>query len=200
MQKKTFPRQIDFIAMGCSAGGIEALKFLLNEIPAGFSVPIGIVQHRSPDSNGMMIRYFKDVSPLEVIEPDDKEPIRSGAVYFAPANYHMLIGEDFCFHLSVDEPVHFSRPSIDVFLSSAANVYQKNLLGIVMSGANVDGAEGLYDVKYNGGLTVVQDPSTAFHAVMPEAARTSHSVDYVYDLAQIRQLICSLPELERDLK
>ena len=186
------PHPIDFIAIGCSAGGIEGLKFLLSEIPSSFPVPIGVVQHRSADSNGMMKRYFKDNCTLKIVEPDDKQPIEAGSVYFAPANYHMLVGEDLAFHLSVEEPVYFSRPSIDVFFQSAASVYRNRVLGIVMSGANVDGAEGLKEIKEGGGWTVVQDPMTAAHKIMPEAALATNKVDAILDLVNIRQLIHSL--------
>lgn len=192
MDRKTLSQGCDFIAMGCSVGGIEALRFLLAGLPSDFSVPIGIVQHRSPDSDAMMIRCFKDVCQLKVIEPDDKEPIVAGCVYFAPANYHMLVGEDQCFHLNVDEPVQYSRPSIDVFFTSAALVFQNHLVGIVMSGANSDGAEGLKQIKLNGGVTIVQDPQTAYEKIMPAAAQAGHQVDYTIDLFKIQKLIYSL--------
>jgi len=182
----------DFIAIGCSAGGIEGLRFLLSEIPPQFSIPIGVVQHRSANSKGMMTRYFTENCALKIIEPDDKEPIEAGCVYFAPANYHMMVGDDRAIHLSVDEPVYFSRPSIDVFFQSAAQVYKNRLLGAVLSGANVDGSAGLKDIKYWGGCTVVQDPKTASHKTMPEAALAGHTVDLVLDLVNIRQLIHSL--------
>lgn len=183
----------EFIALGCSVGGIEALKFLLQELPADFPIPIGVVQHRGADSDSMMIRYFKDVFALKVIEPEDKEPIVPGAVYFAPANYHMLVGEDHCFHLNVDDPVYFSRPSIDVFFSSAALVFRKNLVGVIMSGANADGAEGLRQIQNRGGEAIVQDPATAYHRTMPEAALAALQGEIqVLDLAKIKHFIHSL--------
>lgn len=186
-------RQIEFIAIGCSAGGIEALKVLLPELPPEFPIPIGVVQHRTGDSNAMMIRYFKDVCALKIIEPDDKEPIEGGAVYFAPANYHMLVGEDKCFHLNIDFPMHYSRPSIDMLFFSAASVFDKNLAGIVMSGANADGAEGLKKICDAGGLAFVQNPATASHDVMPRAAiAASRGKAEILELARIRQFIHSL--------
>ena len=187
-------KKFELIVMGCSVGGIEALRTILTDLPTPFTVPIAVVQHRSPDSNSMMLRYFSEICNIKVIEPDDKEPIQAGQIYFAPANYHLLVAADKRFNLSMDEPVYFSRPSIDILFKSAAEVYQDQLLGIVMSGANGDGSTGLKEIKRIGGLTVVQDAATAFQPEMPRAAIQIAEPDLILTLEQIKELIHSVNE------
>ena len=184
--------KFDLVVIGCSVGGIEALKIILSDIPKNFNVPIVIVQHRSPDSNSMMIRYFTDLCPLTVCEPEDKEPIEAGKVYFAPANYHLLLAADHRFNLSVDEPVFYSRPSIDVTFKSAAEIYNNRLIGFVLSGSNADGARGLKEIKDFGGFTVVQNSKTAYQSEMPLAAIEMVGPDLILDLKELKELIHDL--------
>ncbi len=182
-------KKFDLIVIGCSVGGIEALRTILSDLPNPFSAAIAVVQHRSHDSNSMMIRYFSEICNLPVLEPDDKEPIQPGQIYFAPANYHMLVAADKRFNLSMDEPVYFSRPSIDVLFNSAADIYHGKLLGIVMSGANGDGSTGLKEIKRLGGFTVAQDAETAFQPEMPRAAIEIAKPDLILSLQQIKELL-----------
>jgi two-component system chemotaxis response regulator CheB len=128
---------------------------------------------------------------LPVKEAEDKEPIQPGTVYFAPPDYHLLIDRGPAFALSSDEPVHFSRPSIDVLFDSAADIYGERLIGVILTGANQDGAEGLAAIGHAGGRTVVQDPVSAAVAYLPEAALQEGPVDFVLSLAQLRDLFAS---------
>jgi two-component system, chemotaxis family, protein-glutamate methylesterase/glutaminase len=188
-RSEDFKNKYDMIVIGCSAGGIEALKLILSEFSDSFKLPIVIVQHRSAQSPAVFLKYFSEICDLPIIEPEDKEPIQIKTIYFAPANYHLLIGSDKCFNLSVDEAVQFSRPSIDVLFSSAAGVYKNRLVGIVLSGANADGANGLLNIKRSGGLTIAQDPKHAAYSEMPAAAVEICKPDLVLRLKDIKTLI-----------
>lgn len=184
-----FKNQIDLIAIGCSAGSIEVLQKIFTSISAAFRVPIVIVQHRSSHSTSLFVKHFSHQYRFKLIEPEDKEPIQEHCIYVAPAHYHLLIGADKCFNLSVDEEVHFSCPAIDVLFVSAAEVFKKRVMGIILSGANSDGAMGLQRIKTLGGLTVVQSPETAEFPQMPHAALELIKPDYVANVNQICELI-----------
>ena len=142
---------------------------LLGDLPADFSLPIVVVQHRSADSDRLLAEILQDATELTVSEVEDKEPLTPGTVHIAPANYHVLIDDGFL-SLSLEEPVRFSRPSIDVMFSSAADTYGPGAIGVVLTGANEDGAEGLSDIVKRGGRALVQDPRSAEIAIMPNAA------------------------------
>jgi len=157
------------VAIGTSWGGLGALTKLLGELPADFSIPVVVVQHRSADSERLLGRLLQDATDLKVCEIEDKDPLTPATVHLAPANYHVLI-EDGYASLSVEEPVRFSRPSIDVMLTSAADTYGSAAIGVVLTGANEDGAEGLAHIVRRGGLALVQNPKTAEVPIMPEAA------------------------------
>ena len=159
---------IRLIVVGVSAGGLHALRTLVAALPAGFEIPLAVVQHRSRDSE-LLCELLQECAPLEVSEVNDKQPILPGNVYVGPPDYHLLV-EDGHFALSTDEPVRFSRPSIDVMFRSAADTYGADLVGVVLTGANADGARGLRAIVDRGGYAVVQDPATAEVAVMPEQA------------------------------
>ncbi|MEX2283005.1 MAG: chemotaxis protein CheB [Gemmatimonadota bacterium] len=156
------------IVVGVSAGGLNALGTLLGGLAADFPIPIAVVQHRSRDSDALTL-VLQSHTPLRVLEIEDKMTFEPGNVYVAPPDYHTLIDDDH-FALSVDAPVTYSRPSIDVLFESAADVLGTRLAGIVLTGANQDGARGLRKVVQRGGYAIVQDPSTAEVAVMPRAA------------------------------
>ncbi len=156
------------IVIGVSAGGLNALSTLLRELADDFTIPIAIVQHRSRDSDALAL-VLQACTELRLCEIEDKMPYEGGRVYIAPPDYHTLI-DDGHFALSVDALVTYSRPSIDVLFESAADVLGRRLAGMVLTGANHDGARGLRRVADRGGHTIVQDPSTAEVAVMPRAA------------------------------
>jgi two-component system chemotaxis response regulator CheB len=157
------------VGIGTSWGGLAALTTLLGELPADFSIPVVVVQHRSNDSERLLSQLLQDATELRVSEIEDKDELAPGCVHLAPANYHVLIEEGYV-SLTVEEPVRFSRPSIDVMLTSAADTYGSAVVGVVLTGANEDGARGLADIVKRGGLALVQDPKTAEIPIMPEAA------------------------------
>lgn len=158
------------IVIGTSYGGLEALKVILPQLDEGFPLPLIIVLHIGDHNNDLFIDYMNSVCALEVKEAESHEPIRPGVIYFAPPNYHLLIEDDFTFSLSTDERINFSRPSIDVLFESAAWAYSAGLIGIILTGANSDGAIGLRAIQNLGGLTMVQNPCTSLSPAMPRAA------------------------------
>ena len=184
-------RRFDLIVIGCSLGGMRALETILGALPAEFETPIAIVQHRYRTSNEMLPAFFRRTTKLRVVDADDKAWIRSGHVYFAPANYHLLVAEGE-FSLSVDEAVAHSRPSADVLFESAADAYGERLIAIVLTGANDDGARGAREVKNRGGFVIVQDPKTAEAPSMPEAAIAAAAVDRILPLDRIGPFLVEL--------
>jgi two-component system chemotaxis response regulator CheB len=156
-------------AVGTSWGGLTALTRLLGGLPADFSVPIVVVQHRSKDSDRLLPQLLQDWTDLKVCEVEDKDELCEGTVHVAPANYHVLVESGYL-SLSIEEPVRFSRPSLDVTVSSAADTYGARAIGIVLTGANEDGARGLAHIVKRGGRAFIQDPRTAEIPIMPEAA------------------------------
>lgn len=158
----------EIIVVGTSWGGLAALRELIVGLPAGFALPLVLVAHRHRDSGQLLTSLLQDATPLAVCDAEDKAPITSG-IHLAPADYHLLVEEGF-FSLSTDEPVAFSRPSIDVTFGSAADAYGARVAGVVLTGANADGARGLRRVADRGGLALVQRPSTAESSAMPASA------------------------------
>lgn len=157
------------VGIGTSWGGLAALTKLLTDLPADFGIPLVVVQHRSKDSERLLVQLLQDATDLKVCEIEDKDPLTPGTVHVAPANYHVLIEAGYA-SLTIEEPVRFSRPSIDVMLSSAADTYGPAAIGIVLTGANEDGARGLAHIVKRGGVGLVQDPKTAEIPIMPAAA------------------------------
>lgn len=158
----------EIVMVGVSAGGLDALCTLFGHLPEGFALPVVVVQHRSKDSTALC-EVLASCCPLPVEEVVDKAEIAPGRVYLAPPDYHLLV-EDGFFSLSLDAPELYSRPSIDVALQSAADSYGDRVVGVMLTGANHDGAEGLRQVVARGGYAIVQDPATAEVATMPRAA------------------------------
>jgi two-component system, chemotaxis family, protein-glutamate methylesterase/glutaminase len=186
-------RGIGAVAIGASAGGIQALSVLLPALPAKAAVAVFIVLHLPRDRPSLLAEVFSRKCLLDVREAQDKEPVIAGTVYFAPANYHLLLDHGPQLALSVDDLVHHSRPSIDVLFESAAEVYGNRLLGIILSGANEDGAQGLAAVHDAGGLTVVQTPETAQSPQMVLSALNLRRPDHVLPLEEIAALLGALP-------
>ena len=180
------------VVIGVSAGGIEALKVLLPALPAAFPLPIAIVQHRDRRSDGFLAEYLNARTRIVVSEAEDKEPFCPAHAYLAPAGYHLLIESDRSLSLTVDEPVNYSCPSIDVLFESAANVFAQSLIGVVLTGANRDGSQGLKTIKAHGGLAVVQDPQTAAVMTMPRAALEATPVDHMVALERIAPLLTEI--------
>jgi two-component system chemotaxis response regulator CheB len=172
-------KNIDAIVIGASAGGVEILSMLLAALPANCPASFFIVMHIPRERPSLLADVFKVRCALPVKEAEDKEPVQPGTVYLAPPDYHLLIDRGPALALSSDEPVHFSRPSIDVLFESAADIYGERLVGLILTGANQDGAAGLAAVGRAGGRTVVQDPDTAAVAYLPQSALLEGPVDFV---------------------
>jgi two-component system, chemotaxis family, protein-glutamate methylesterase/glutaminase len=181
--------QIDAVVMGASAGGVEALGVLLPALPASFRPALLIVQHLPRERPSLLVDIFRRRCAVPVREAEDKEPVEPGTVYFAPPDYHMLVEKSRQIALSTDEPLNYSRPSIDVLFESAADAYGERLLGIILTGANDDGAEGLNAVYRAGGLTVVQQPDSAAVPLMVVSALKRGPADFVLPLNEIAALL-----------
>ena len=173
----------ELIVIGASLGGLHALETLLAGLPQAFPLPVVVAQHRHKDSSDL-VALLQRYSLLLVGEGEDKEAIRPGRVYLAPADYHLLI-EASHFALSLEAPVEYARPSIDVLFESAAEAYAERVIGVILTGASQDGARGLAKIKASGGLTVVQSPATAEGQTMPAAAIAATQVDQILPLSEI---------------
>lgn len=159
----------DIVCAGTSWGGLFALRRIVRDLGEGFRAPLVIVQHRHRDSDSLLTDLLQDCTSLPVGEVEDKQPIEPGRIYIAPPNYHLLMDAGH-FALSTDEPVRFSRPSIDVTFSAAADEFGRRAIGVVLTGANADGAEGVRRIADAGGVAIVQDPASAESPMMPRAA------------------------------
>ena len=173
------------IVIGVSAGGMNALREIFMNLDDGFSTPILIVQHLHYHSDNYLANYFNKLSHLTVREADEKELIKSNTVYLAPANYHLIVEEDKTISLSTEDRVNYCRPSIDVLFESAAEAYGPHLIGVILTGANSDGTNGMIKIKEKGGLLVAQDPATAEVSTMPLSAIVQTKVDHVLSLKEI---------------
>ncbi|MFZ6029714.1 MAG: chemotaxis protein CheB [Chloroflexota bacterium] len=180
------------VVIGASAGGSAALLQILPLLPQGFVCPVIIVQHLHPLQDSPAMLYRAQGCAIGLKEAEEKESVRAGMAYFAPPNYHLLIESDRTFSLSIDPRVNFARPAIDVLFETAADVYGVGLIGVVLSGANRDGAKGLRYLKQRGGLAVVQDPKTAEVPYMPDAAIQEAQPGYVLSPDAIGRLLVSL--------
>jgi two-component system chemotaxis response regulator CheB len=159
------------ITIGGSAGSLPVVLTILQNLSPGFIIPVVIVLHRLKNIPSEMDKIVSITrSDLRLHEPDDKQPVEQGAIYIAPANYHLLVEADRSFGLDYSEPVQYSRPSIDVTFESIAAVYGKDATAILLSGANNDGMEGISRIIEKGGTGIVQDPLTSEYPVMPVAA------------------------------
>ena len=180
------------IAIGGSAGGVEALNTLLPALRATLPMPVFVVLHLPRDCPSLLPQIFQHLCALRTIEAEDSEPIAPGTIYFAPPDYHLLVDRGPRIALSVYEPVHFSRPSIDVLFESAADLYGPRLLGIVLTGASEDGAHGLAAIGRAGGVTIVQQPDSAAADTLPRAALLRGPVDHVMRLEDIALCLATL--------
>lgn len=185
---------VDAVVVGASAGGVEALLTIYGRLPPGYRLPIISVLHLPEARPSQLALVFASRLAVPVKEADDKEAIVPGQLYFAAPAYHLSVERDLTLSLSQEERVYYSRPSIDYLFESAADAYGDRLAGVLLTGANNDGARGLARIKEYGGLTVVQEPSEARSPIMPEAALALHSPDYLLPLDDIGRL---LVELER---
>ena len=188
-------RRYEVVVVGTSAGGFNALSMIFESIPADYPIPIIVVQHRAKDSQDLFEEVLQRKCTIAIKQADEKEKIRPGRIYIAPPDYHLLVESDKSFSLSSDALVHFSRPSIDVLFESAALAYKDKVVGILLTGANNDGASGIVMIKKMGGMTIAQDPQEAQYAMMPQAAIETNSVQFVWRLSEIREFVRGLAVL-----
>ena len=184
--------RIEAIVIGASAGGVEALGLILPSLPAKFRPAVLIVLHLPRERPSLLVDIYEKRCALPVREADDKEPIEPGTIYFAPPDYHMLVERNRQIALSTEEPVHFSRPSVDVLFESAADAFGSRLLGVILTGANEDGAAGLHAIHRAGGVTVVQQPDSAKVPLMVVSALQRNPADFVLSLPEIAELLKGL--------
>jgi two-component system chemotaxis response regulator CheB len=181
----------DLAVVGASLGGLHALSALLAALPATFPLPLVIVQHRGREADESLLSALRRASGLPLVEAEDKQMLQPGAVYLAPADYHLLV-ERGSLALSTEGPVLYARPAIDVLFESAADAYAERVIGVVLTGASADGAQGLAAIKARGGCAIVQEPADAECPVMPQAALDAAPADYVLPLAEIAPLLIRL--------
>jgi two-component system chemotaxis response regulator CheB len=186
-------RRIEAVVIGASAGGVDALVDLLPALPKAYGPATVCILHLPGDRESRLAELFAARLALPVREAMDKQPVEPGTVYFAGAGYHLSIEDDRVFSLSCEPPVHYARPAIDLLMESAADAYGPALAGVLLTGANIDGAAGMQKIRQRGGLTVVQDPREAQAATMPQEAIRRCDAHLVLPLAAIREL---LPLLE----
>jgi two-component system chemotaxis response regulator CheB len=180
----------DLVVIGASWGGLDALTRVLTALPEGFPAAVAIVQHRD-ENESPLAALLDHRTVLPAREANDKERIEPGVLFVAPPNYHLLV-ESGAFALSTDERVQFSRPSIDVLFESAADEFHERVIGVVLTGANADGALGLARIKARGGTTIVQDPATARRPEMPQAALAACTPDAVLAVEDIADRLIEL--------
>ena len=194
MAHRAAKQNIEAVVSGASAGGVHALLSLFSGLPAHFHLPIVTVLHLSSGRDSQLPEIFRHRMTLDVREAADKEKIKPSTLYFAGPGYHLSVETDRSFSLSCEEPMHYSRPSIDVLMTSAADAYGSSLAGILLTGANVDGAAGLAHIGGRGGITVVQDPTEAEVPIMPQAAIRRLQPSLILTLDGIRNLLLELDE------
>lgn len=183
---------LKLIAIGCSAGGIEALKKILPQLPAGYKPTVVVIQHIGQHLHNTLAEFYSTLCVLPVKEAEDKENLKPGTIYFAPAGYHLLLEDESSFALNVDPLVHYVRPSIDVFMESAAPLCKDKLVGVILTGANSDGAQGLKLIHDCGGVTLVQSPESADFPAMPRAALEVSVTSASLSLSDIANYLCAI--------
>lgn len=177
------------VVIGGSAGSNEVLNEIYNMLNEEFSLPMIICQHVHPNSNTSSRGLFAFGTTFQIKEAEDKEKILSRFTYLAPPNYHLLVERDYSLALNIDNPECFSRPSINVLFETAAKAFGKNLIGVLLSGSNDDGARGLKSIKNYCGITIVQDPATAVYAEMPERAIRFFKPDFILNPKKIAEFL-----------
>jgi two-component system chemotaxis response regulator CheB len=180
------------VVIGGSAGALQALFIILRDLPANYELPIFITVHVPPERRSVLAEVLQSKCQISVREAEDKEPISAGTAYLAPPDYHLLIEKDGTLALSSDEPIFHSRPAIDVLFESAADAYGSAVVGVLLSGASSDGAKGLKSVEDAGGVTIVEDPGTAYASTMPEAALGACREAKSFSLNQLAEYLKSL--------
>ena len=187
--------QYKAIVIGGSAGSFQVISKILANLPKDFELPIIMCLHRLKHVRHGFVEALNIKSSSLLYEPDDKESIKKGKIYLAPANYHLCVELGNYFSLSTEEMVNNSRPSIDITLETAAYVYKNKLIGILLTGANKDGAMGMKRIKDRGGLTIVQEPSECMIDTMPVAAMKITQIDHILTVSQIINFLLELDKV-----
>lgn len=180
------------IVIGTSAGGLYALTSILQQLPPDYPIPVVVVQHRSKDQRDLFEDVLQSKCKIKIKQADEKENIKGGYVYTAPPDYHLLIENDQTFSLTADDLVLYSRPSINVLFESAAVVYRDKLIGIILTGANNDGASGITIIRKYGGLTIAQVPAEAQFPFMPNASIKTKNIQHVWTLSEIQKFLLKI--------
>ena len=191
-QNSVEKHQTEILVIGGSAGSLEVILYALPLLKNPLPISIIIVLHRKNNSDSTLTNLFQAKTRIPVKEAEEKEVIRAGHIYIAPPDYHLLIEKDRTVSLDYSEKVHFSRPSIDLTFQTAAETYRESLAGLLLSGANADGAEGLELIKLTGGMVAVQNPKTAEVSYMPQQALDKLEPDYILDIKQVADFINGL--------
>jgi two-component system chemotaxis response regulator CheB len=192
MSKFNLNNSYKAVVIGGSAGSFQGVVKILSQLPKGFTLPIIMCLHRLKHVRHGFVEALSIKSVVQVTEPYDKEPIKKGSVYLAPANYHMSAELGNYFSLSTEEMINNSRPAIDITLGTCAYIYKEKLIGILLSGANRDGAQGMKNIHDRGGLTIVQDPAECMIDTMPKAALAVTKIDHTLKVDQIVQFLVEL--------
>ena len=185
-------QNIKYIVIGGSAGSFKGITKIISNIPKDFPLPIIVCLHRLKHIRSGFVEALELKSKMPIIEPTDKMHISAGKIYLAPANYHLIVELGNYFSLSTAENVNHSRPGIDITLESAAKIFRKKMVGILLSGANKDGAKGIKSIAQNGGITIIQELSTCQAKTMPEAAKKIAKIDHEFNIDQIINYINKL--------
>ncbi len=185
-------KEFKLLVIGSSAGGIHALSQVFSSLPHHFPLPILVVQHMHPRSRSQLAAILQKKTAVIIQEAEEKEKIRPGVAYIAPPNYHLLLEQDHTLSLSTDERVNYARPAVDVLFESVVDAYQDRVIGMILTGANNDGAAGLRCIKEAGGYALVQDPKTAEAESMPKSACEATSVDKVLPLEDLGPFVLQL--------
>lgn len=184
----------DIIVIGGSAGSIEVMLAILPGIPENFPIPIVVVLHRKNNNENITESIFQSRCKIPVIEAEDKMQIKSGVVYLAPCGYHLLIERNGTFSLDSSEKVNYSRPSIDVTMESILDIYKNKIIGILLTGANDDGAKGMQLIKNGGGMTIIQSPESAMMPIMPMAAENLIKPDKILNPLEISEFLANISQ------
>jgi two-component system, chemotaxis family, protein-glutamate methylesterase/glutaminase len=197
MNKYNLNNNFKAVVIGGSAGSFQGMVKILSQLPKGFPLPIIMCLHRLKHVRNGFVEALSIKSVVQVTEPHDKENIKKGGVYLAPANYHMSVELGNYFALSTEEMINNSRPAIDITLGTCGFVYKEKLIGILLSGANRDGALGMKSIHEKGGLTIVQEPSECMIDTMPKAALAVTKIDHVL---RVDQIVDFLKELDKQYR
>jgi two-component system, chemotaxis family, protein-glutamate methylesterase/glutaminase len=185
------------ITIGASAGGLQAVSYLFEDLPVDYPLPVVLTQHRTNDRRDLLEEVLQHKCKILIKQADEKEKIKKSCIYIAPPGYHLFVENDYTFSLSSDERA-YSKPSIDILFESAAQAYRETLIGVILTGANMDGADGMATIRKYGGMTIAQDPREAQYSLMPQAAIDKGGVLNLWTLYEIRKFMLELAKVNKN--